>query len=150
MKRGGLPYERATAGDKALSETQRILESFGCQSFGTMIDQEKRAVIVAFRWRQRDVQLEASWGGYAKAWLKLHPYSRKNTRRTVQQHEQLALEQARVSVCSVLRDWIKGQVTAVEAGILSFDAVFMPHMLLPSGQRFVDYVQAHQLLGPPP
>jgi hypothetical protein len=28
-----------------------------------------------------------------------------------------------------LRDWIKGQVTAIECGILKFEAVFMPYML---------------------
>lgn len=30
----------------------------------------------------------------------------------------------------MLRDWVKGQTTAVECGIMSFEAAFMPHMLL--------------------
>ena len=36
-----LPYETATSGDKALTEVQRILGKFGCQSFGVMTDAEK-------------------------------------------------------------------------------------------------------------
>lgn len=74
-----LPYEDATAGDKALATAQKILERFGCTSFGTMIDQERQCVIVAFKWRGRNVQLEASWKGYATAWLKAHPLDRART-----------------------------------------------------------------------
>jgi len=144
----GLPYETATSGDKALAELQRALEKFGCQSFGTMIDQEKQAVIVAFRWRDQNVQLEASWKGYAAAMLKNRPY-RLSMHRTRQQYDQEALAQARVSVCSVLRDWVKGQTTAVECGIMSFNAAFMPHMMLPTGERLIDRVEREKLLAPP-
>jgi hypothetical protein len=34
----------------------------------------------------------------------------------------------------MLRDWIKGQVTNIEAGIFSFEAMFMPFMLTSDGQ----------------
>jgi hypothetical protein len=149
MRQRGLPYESATSGDKALAESQRILESFGCVSFGTMIDNEKQAVIVAFKWHGRNVQLEASWKGYAKAWLKRHPYDARRMRRTGNEHDARALEQGRIAVCSMLRDWIKGQVTAVECGILSFDAVFYPHVLLPSGKRLIDRVDELRLLESP-
>ena len=146
-KKSSLPYEDAQSGDRALAEAQRILEAFGCQSFGTMIDQERQCVIVAFKWRDRSVQLEASWKGYAAAWIKRHPYVRQ-MRRSREQHDALALERGRTAVCSVLRDWIKGQTTAVECGILSFDAVFFPHVLLPNGERLVDRVQREKLLPP--
>lgn len=145
-----LPYETASAGDRALATAQKILESFGCKSFGTMIDQERCVVIVAFKWRDRSVQLEASWKGYAAAWIKEHPapiYGGDAARR---KHEQKALAIGRVAVCSVLRDWIKGQTTAVECGIMSFDAIFMPYMLLPTGERLIDRVEKMELLGPPP
>jgi hypothetical protein len=33
------------------------------------------------------------------------------------------LRQGHVAVNSILRDWVKGQMTAVECGILSFEAV---------------------------
>ena len=68
-----------------------------------------------------------------------------------QEHEAKALAQAKISVCSVLRDWIKGQMTAVECGIMSFEAAFMPHMLLPDGERVIDRVRTTLLpaLEPP-
>jgi hypothetical protein len=137
-----LPYESATAGDKALVELQRILARFGCAQFGTATDAEKGETIVHFKWRERQVALHASWKGYAQAWLKEHPYHYSRTRTTRQEHEAKALTQAQTSVCSVLRDWVKGQITAVECGVLSFEAAFMPHMLLQDGRRVLDAAQA--------
>ncbi|MGI8425024.1 MAG: hypothetical protein ACR2M4_00160 [Actinomycetota bacterium] len=64
------------------------------------------------------------------------------------QHEQRAMLQAQTSVCSVLRDWAKAQITAIECGVMSFEAAFMPHMLLPSGERVIDRVRADNLLPP--
>jgi hypothetical protein len=137
----GIPYEDATAGDKALVELQRTLAKFGCQSFGTATDAEKGITIVHFKWRDRNVALHASWKGYAASWLKAHPWTWRGRGPSKQEHEQRALIQAQKSVCSVLRDWVKGQITAVECGVMSFEAAFMPHMLLPSGERVIDKVQ---------
>ena len=88
----------------------------------TMIDAERQVIVVAFRWRNRQVQLEASWKGYAQAWVKQHPWKRGSR----VDHDRKALDIGRVAVCSVLRDWVKGQTTAVECGIMSFEAAFMP------------------------
>lgn len=142
-----LPYEESTAKDP-LSELNRALAKFGCQTFGVMTDAERGMTIVQFKWRTRQISVEASWKGYAAAWLKAHPWTR-NTNRTRQEHDARALAQARISVGCVLRDWIKGQITAIECGVMSFDAAFMPHMLLPSGERVIDRVTAN-LLPPPP
>lgn len=144
----GIPYETASSGERALNELQRALQKFGCQSFGTMTDGERGITIVQFKWRNRAVSLEASWKGYAAAWLKAHPY-KYNSRATRQQHEKRALEQGQQSVCSVLRDWVKGQITAIECGVMSFEAAFMPHLLLPTGQRVIDRIQSENLLPPP-
>lgn len=126
-----------------------MLAQFGCQSFGTMTDAERGVTIVQFKWQGRVVSLEASWKGYATAWLKWNPYTSR-TRGTRTAHEQRALVQARISVCSVLRDWVKGQVTAIECGVLSFEAAFLPHMLLTTGERLIDHVQTQRLLPPAP
>jgi hypothetical protein len=142
-----LPYSQATSGEKALVELQRTLAKFGCQSFGTMTDAERGCMIVAFKWRNRSVQLEASWKGYAQALLNAKSEVHRSVRGTPQER---ALAQAKISVCSILRDWVKGQTTAVECGIMSFEAAFMPHMLLPSGERVIDRVKAENLLPAPP
>lgn len=143
-----IPYETATAGDRALNELQKTLAAFGCQAFGTMTDNERGCMVVHFKWRDRHVQLEASWKGYAQALLKSRGHL-KGYGETQRKREQKALEQARVSVCSVLRDWVKGQTTAVECGVLTFEAAFMPHMLLKDGRRVLEAAQAANLLPPP-
>lgn len=132
-----LPYERATAGDRAINEMQKTLAAFGCQSFGTMTDTERGCMVVAFKWRDRQVHLEASWKGYAQALITKSGWKECD-----------AIEQAKTSVCSVLRDWVKGQTTAIECGVLSFEAAFMPHMLLKDGRRVIDAAQAANLLPP--
>jgi len=144
-----IPYQDSKAGQNALAELQNVLLKFGCSTFGTMVDTERGMTIVQFRWRSRMVSLEASWKGYAVAWLKSRPYHIGRTKVTRQEHEKRALEQAKLSVCSLLRDWVKGQVTSVECGIMSFEAAFMPHMLLPSGERLIDRVTADNLLALP-
>jgi hypothetical protein len=132
-----LPYQRAVAGDRALMELQRLLAAYGCAQFGTATDAERGVTMVSFKHRDRVVRLEASWKGYANALLK---EKRKGYGSTFAQHEQAAIKQAQISVCSVLRDWVKGQITAIECGVLSFETAFMPHMLLPSGERVIDKV----------
>ena len=71
--------------------------------------------------------------GRAQMFFKANPwtYTRRSTRHD---YEQNAIEQGHVAVNSILRDWIKGQVTAVECGVLSFEAVFMPFMLTSDGR----------------
>jgi hypothetical protein len=132
-----IPYEHATAGALAINEMQKTLAAFGCQSFGTMTDNERGCMVVAFKWRDRQVHLEASWKGYAQALITKSGWKERD-----------ALEQAKVAVCSVLRDWVKGQTTAIECGVLSFEAAFMPHMLLKDGRRVIDAAQAVNLLPP--
>lgn len=141
-----LPYESATAGDRALAELQRVLEGFGCQSFGTMVDNERQVIVVCFKWRGRSVQMEASWKGYATMWIKKHPWHSSRSRASHQEYDRKALAQGRTSVCSVLRDWVKAQTVAIECGILQFDEVFMPHMLLEDGRRVIDAARGAHLL----
>jgi hypothetical protein len=43
---------------------------------------------------------------------------------------------------------MKGQVTAIECGILSFEAVFMPYMLTSDGRTLFERVAETDLLPP--
>lgn len=65
------------------------------------------------------------------------------------QARERALDQGLIAINSILRDWVKGQVTAVECGILSVEAVFMPHMLTASGETVIEHVNKHGLLPAP-
>jgi hypothetical protein len=78
--------------------------------------------------------------------LKVRPWT--GYRRTSRHdYEQAALKQGHIAVNSILRDWIKGQVTAIECGILSFEAVFMPYMLTADGRPVLE--RAIELLPKP-
>lgn len=140
-----LPYENATSGERALGEIQKLLRGFGCNKFGSMIDDGDGTVLVQFEYRGRPVSVKASTKGYAAAWLKEHPYGAR-TRGTRQQHERKALDIASVAVYSILRDWIKGQITAVETGILTFEGAFLGQILLPTGRTVLEHAQQSQLL----
>lgn len=140
-----LPYENAVSGERALSEIQRILQRFGCQSFGAMNDFENKKIVVQFRYRDIPIHVEASMSGYANAWLKAHPWSRR-VRRDQVSHEREAVRIASVAVYSILRDWIKGQVMAIETGILSFEAAFLGQVLLPSGRTVLQHVEHEKLI----
>lgn len=142
-----LPYENASSGDRAIAEMQKILQRFGCQSFGSMMDWERKLLIVQFKYRDMNVLVEASTNGYAAAWLKAHPYSYRMKRSKVD-HEREAQRVASLAVYSILRDWIKGQVMAVETGILSFEGAFLGQVVLPSGMTVLQHAkQSLPLLG---
>ncbi len=148
-----LPYENATSGERALGEIQKLLRGFGCNKFGSLIDDAAGEVLVQFEYKGRQCSVKASTKGYAAAWLKAHPYSSR-TRSTSAQHQRKALDIASVAVYSILRDWIKGQITAIETGILSFEGAFLGQILLGSGKTVLEHVADQNLLpalgGPKP
>ncbi len=143
-----VPYESATSGSKAREEITKMLRAFGCESVGFMDDFESKTVLLAFRHRGRPVQLKASANGWAALYLKENPwsYQRKSKKH---EWEQKAVAQGLIAVNSILRDWVKGQITAVECGIMSFEAVFLPHMLTNDGRPLVERIQALDMLPPP-
>jgi hypothetical protein len=136
----GIPYQNATSGSRAREEVIKVLRRFGCEKMGFMDDHAKHEVVLYFEHRGRPVRLSASAKGWAQMWLKENPLSYR-ARKSRQEHEQEALQQGHLAVSSILRDWIKGQVTAVECGILSFEAVFMPFMLTSDGRPLIERVE---------
>ena len=144
----GLPYENASSGEKALGEIQKLLRGFGCQKFGSMVDDQEQSLTVQFQYRGKMVSVRASFAGYAAAWLREHPHTSR-MHKTKQEHERQAYDKASVAVYSILRDWIKGQVTAIETGILSFEGAFLGQMMLEHGETVLDYAQRQKLLPEP-
>lgn len=143
-----LPYASTTSGRAAMDDIRKIIQAFGCSKFAPMEDFEAGKVIIQFEYRGRMVQVEASANGYAKAWLRENPYSSR-MRKTLKEHEQQALQKGQVAVWSILRDWIKGQLTAVETGILSFDSAFLGQILLPTGETIHERISSQGLLTAP-
>jgi hypothetical protein len=123
-----------------MDDIRKTVQAFGCSKFAPMEDFEAGKVIIQFEYRGRMVQVEASASGYARAWLKENPYSSR-MRKTIKEHEQQALQKGQVAVWSILRDWIKGQLTAIETGILSFEGAFLGQILLGSGKTVLEEVE---------
>src|SRR5262245_28809193 len=113
-----------------------------------MDDHAKHEVTLYFEHRGRPVRLQASAKGWAQMYLEENPLSYRS-RKSSQEHQQEALHQGHLAVSSILRDWIKGQVTAIETGILSFEAVFMPFMLTSDGRPLIDRLAESDLLPKP-
>ncbi len=140
-----LPYENCTSGDQALATLQKILREFGVQTFGSMIDYETGELIVQFKYKGRQIDVRASMAGYAEAWRREHPYTYR-TKITEDAWREKSTTIASVAVYSIMRDWLKGQITAIETGMLTFESAFMPHYLLPNGQRVIDRIKADNLI----
>lgn len=143
-----LPYSSATSGTKALGEIQKTLRHFGCNKFGSMVDDGNGELIIQFEWQGRMVTIKCSFRGYAAAWLKENPWSSRRLSTEIE-WERKAMEIGSVAIYSVARDWIKGQVTAIETGILTFDGAFLGQIMLPSGKTVLEHIQSDKLLEAP-
>lgn len=143
-----LPYSTSTSGERAVNDIQKILRSFGCTRFGSMMDYEKGELLMQFEYRGMPVTVKASINGYAAAWLRANPHTRRMYHNKVE-HERKAKEIGGKAVYSVLRDWIKGQITAVETGVLSFEGAFLGQIMLPSGRTVLEEAQSKNLLPAP-
>ena len=131
----GTPYAGATT-TRARDDIVKMLRQFGCEQVGIMDDDANHEVMLYFKHRGRQVRMAASFKGWAQMYLKANPHTYR-MRTSRQDYEQRALEQGRVAVNSALRDWVKAQMTLVESGILSFEAVFMPWMLTADGRPLI-------------
>jgi len=138
------PYASASS-SKARDEISKMLQRFGCEQVGIMDDYAKHEVILAFKHRGVAMQLHASAAGWAQMWLKENPWTHRHRTSRVD-HEQDALKQGHIAVNSMLRDWVKAQVTTIECGILSFEACFTPFMLCTDGRTVLERLADTDLL----
>lgn len=140
-----LPYESATSGEKAMTEIQKILRKFNCSKFATGTDFDTGEVFVQFGHKGQLINLKVNAKNYAAAWLKENPWSSRR-KCTKQAHESKALEIGGLAIYSLLRDWIKGQVTMIEIGCLSFEAAFLSHIMLPNGNVVIEEIKEKKVL----
>lgn len=143
-----LPYANATSGRTAMDDIRKSIQAFGCSKFAPMEDFTAGTVSIQFEYRSRMVQVTASAKGYAAAWLRENPYSSR-MRLSKTDHEKRALEKGQIAVWSILRDWIKGQLTAIETGILDFEGAFLGQILLPTGETIHERIMSQGLLPAP-
>ena len=142
-----LPYASATSGIKARGEIIKILKHFGCDSVGFMDEFENKSILLAFVWNGKQIQLRATAQGWANAFLRENPWTHRR-HYSRDEWEQRALDQGLIAINSILRDWIKGQVTAVETGILHFEHIFMPYMIAADGRPVIAHMKTLMLEAP--
>jgi hypothetical protein len=143
-----VPYATARSGAAARDEITAILRRFGCTAVGFTDDFDSMSVWLEFQHRGRGVQLRASAKGWAAMFLRAKPYTSRR-RASKAEYEAAALRQGLIAINSILRDWVKGQVTAIECGAMPFDAVFMPYMLTNDGRTFFERASETRLLPAP-
>jgi hypothetical protein len=128
----------------ALDEIRKVLTRFGCSRFGTMTDNENGelhgAIHVPRARRDGEGQLPWLCGRLVEG----TPVQRQSRMRVSKvQHEARGDGSgADQRVLSMLRDWIKGQVTAIEVGILTFEGAFLGQILLSNGKTVLDTITA--------
>jgi hypothetical protein len=142
------PYASATSNMRAREETRKLLLHFGCQSVGFMDDASRSDVLLAFEHRGQRVQIRVSAKGWAAMWLRKNPYGVRH-RCSRHEWEQKALNQGLIAVNSMMRDWIKGQITAIESGMLAFEEAFLPYMLTADGRTLAERIKETNLLPAP-
>lgn len=146
--KSSVPYANATSGSAARDEIIKILKRFGCSSIGFMDNFDQHSVLLYFEHRGNQVRLEASAKGWAAMYLRENPWTPQR-RSSRADYERAALDKGVVAINSVLRDWVKGQVTAVECGVMSFTAVFFAHMIAADGRPLLAHVAEAKLLPAP-
>ena len=134
-----VPYASATSGERARGEIRKLLQRFGCESVGFMDEFAEQRLLLAFQWRGHQVHLRASARGWADLYLRENPWNNRR-RCSEREWEERAVEQGMVAVNSILRDWVRGQITAVETGITEFRHVFLPYLVTAGGETVAELV----------
>ena len=78
-----------------------------------------------------------------------HPWNYR-LRISKTDYERKALHKGQTAIYSILRDWIKGQVMAIETGMLSFECAFLGQLMLPTGETVLERIERDNLLSLPP
>jgi hypothetical protein len=146
---GDIPYSNASSGSKAREEITSLLRRIGCDRIGFMDEYASGSVLLAFEHRGRPVQMRASAKGWATWFLRENPWSSRRS-SSQPQWEKRALDQGMIAVNSILRDWTKGQVTAIECGLFPAEAAFFAHMITADGRSVLERVNEMPLLLAPP
>ena len=134
------PYAAASSSSmNARGEIVKMLQKFGCESVGFMDDFKEQSVLLQFLFHGRQIKLKVGAKGWATLFLKDNPWNHRR-RTSRKDYEEIALEQGMIAINCILRDWVKGQLTAIECGLMPFDHVFLPYMITASGETIADRV----------
>lgn len=87
----------------------------------------------------------ASIRSQAVARIKQNRWSDRRPTNRAQQAEK-APDQAKISGCSILRHWLKSQITAIDVGVVSFDCAFLGQMILQDGRSVLYHAVSSKMV----
>lgn len=120
--------------DRSRAEIEKTLERYGARKFMYGWDEDR--AIVGFEINDRQVRFILPTPDRASAEFTRTPTGR--ARAATQQRE--AYEQAVRQRWRALNLVIKAKLEAVDSGIVTFDAEFLAHLVLPDGRTVADDV----------
>jgi hypothetical protein len=121
--------------DRSRAEIERTLSRYGATQFMYGYDQTR--AIVGFQINNRQVRFVLPLPDRSAREFTHTPT--RNQKRTAAQRE-AAYEQAVRQKWRALNLVIKAKLEAVESGIVTFDAEFLAHLVLPNGRTVADEV----------
>lgn len=102
---------------KSKMEIERILAKYKADQFGIAVDNSQQRAAIHFRIQKWIVRFE----------LQL-PSSREDDRKVMQRWRALVLT-------------VKAKLESIESNIETFEEAFLPHIVMPDGKRFTDWIQ---------
>ncbi len=133
-----VPYEFSNSGMRAREEIERMLNNFGCDPVTFMERSEYskegkfHTLVLLFTFKRMNVRVNVSGQGWANFYLRRKPHTSRS-HYNAEEYTQRALKQGSIAISSLLRDWVKSQLTLIETQIMSFEQAFLPHIQTPEG-----------------
>ena len=119
--------------NRTREEIIRTLQRYGADAFGYVTEGDRSAIY--FQIRGLRVNLHATLPDYAD----FEKMPNRNARRT-EQAQRRAYDQACRQRWRALLLIIKAKLEAIESGITTLEEEFLPHIMLPSGDRVGDWL----------
>lgn len=119
---------------RSQEEIRKTLKRYGASAFGFM--EADNAAAVEFNARNRRIRFVIGMPDPADREFTRTPTGRDRTTKQAEEHHDQAVRQRWRALALV----IKAKLEAVEAGIVSFEAEFLSHTVLPNGSTVADVV----------
>jgi hypothetical protein len=120
--------------ERSKAEIERMIQKFGAHRF--MSGSDSGMAAIGFQIKNKQVRFILPLPDRSEKQFQRTPHGR---RQRTQDEAYRAWEQACRSRWRALYLTIKAKLEAIETGITTFEAEFLAHFVLPSGQTFGDY-----------
>jgi hypothetical protein len=107
----------------ARTDVERMLKRIGCDEVQIIDDLDRCELRLSFRRNGTSVTFPVSAQTWTGIFLRLRPWT-PDKRMTEHYYRENAVRQGLAAISPMLKTWIIGQVTAIENGLMPFEAAF--------------------------